>query len=172
MYPSGIGVNTTHDLHQYFSSGYFHSQKISNGIVTFAGCVKGRSPNEKRAIALIILCLFGVAVHWSSKTQTATVAHYSHSTWPQKWSIPKNLGFQVSDDPTPIYEDIQPKIDVINSKRLIIRVKHIDVPIHYVHDQYVLLNIDPFKSKTIIQPTDIEPKISTGPLLKRHYSYI
>ena len=52
-----------------------------------------------------------------------------------QWIRPilQNLGFQVSDAPTPIYEDIQPTIDIIKSNDLAIRFKHIFVPIQYVH---------------------------------------
>ena len=51
--------------------------------------------------------------------------------------ILKNLGFQVSDAPIPIYEDSQPNIDIIKENHLTRRVKHINVPINYVHEKYV-----------------------------------
>ena len=71
------------------------------------------------------------------------------STWRPKCSNGpnpsfKNLGFRLSDDSTPIYKDSQPKIDITKENHLTIWFKHISVPIHYVHDQYTLLTIDPF----------------------------
>ena len=64
--------------------------------------------------------------------------------------IPQNHGFQVSDDPTPLYKYRQPTIDIIISNHLTIRVKHIYVLIHYVHEEYAILNIDPVKLKPTI----------------------
>ena len=91
-----------------------------------------------------------------------------------QWLQPilKNLGFQVSDAPTPIYEDSQPTIVIIKANHLIIRVKQVSVPICYIHEKYVPITIDTVKLKTNIQPEDIGTKISTGPLLECHYSYI
>ena len=91
-----------------------------------------------------------------------------------QWLRPilKNLGFQVSDAPNPIYEEIQPTIGIIKTNHITSIVKHIDVSIHYVHDKYVLLTIDPVKIKPTIQPEDIGTKISTGPLPECHYSYV
>ena len=88
------------------------------------------------------------------------------------WPILKNLGFQVSDAPTPIYNNIQPRTDNIKKNHLTIRDNHIVATILYVHDKYDLLNIYPVKLRTIIQPEDIGNKRSTGPLIYCHYSYI
>ena len=54
----------------------------------------------------------------------------------------QNIGFQVLDAPTPIYEWSQPKIDIIKSNHLTSIVKHISVPIHYFREKYVLITID------------------------------
>ena len=80
-----------------------------------------------------------------------------------QWLRPilQNLGFQVSDAPNPIYEEIQPTIGIIKTKHITSIVKHIDVFIQYVHDQYVLLKIDHMKFKTTIQPEYIGTKFST-----------
>ena len=60
-----------------------------------------------------------------------------------------------SDDPTPIYEYRQTTIDILKANHILSRDKNIDVPIHYVHEQYVLHTIDPIKFKNTIQPADI-----------------
>ena len=62
-------------------------------------------------------------------------------------TVLQNLGFQVFDAPTPIYEENQPDIVIIKETHLISRVKHIAVPIHYLQEKYVLLTIYPFKLK-------------------------
>ena len=91
-----------------------------------------------------------------------------------QWIRPilQKLVFEVSHDKTLIYEESQPTIDVIKTNHPKIIVKHIAVPIHYVHEQYVLLTIYTVKLKTNIQPADIGTKSSTGPLFKKHSSYI
>ena len=62
----------------------------------------------------------------------------------------------VSYTPTPIYEDSQPTIKIIKSNNLTSLVKHISFPIHYAHDQYALLAIDPVELKNVIQKDDID----------------
>ena len=85
-------------------------------------------------------------------------------------TILQNLGFKVSEAPTPMYEYIQPTIVSFKENHLTSRVTHISFPIHYVHAQYLLLTIDSIKFKNTIQPADIGTKIYTYPLFKRHYS--
>ena len=55
-----------------------------------------------------------------------------------QWLQPilQNLIFQVSDYPTPIYEDIQPTIGVIKTNHITSIVKNIAVHICYVHEQF------------------------------------
>ena len=175
LWPYG---NTTHKLRQESPPGEFHSQKICNGLIYFSDGGEGRSPKYKRTIACAIICLSGVAVHWSGKTKPASAANSTDSrfltfylaTKMVQWHQPilKSLGFQFYDAPTPIYEDIQPTIDIIERIHFTIRVNHIAVPIQYVQGKYFLLTIDNVKSKTTIQKADIGNKISTVPLLKRH----
>ena len=100
---------------------------------------------------------FGVAVHLPAKTQPSSAAHYTDSefrtfyldTKMVQWirTILKNLGFQVSNSPTLIYEDIQPTIDIMKANQPTSRLKYIGVPINFVHGKYVLLTIDPIKLK-------------------------
>ena len=75
MYLTGLDGTTTHELCQESSLGNFHFQNISNGLVDFAYVVEGYDTNDKLAIAWFILCIFGVAVHWSYKTQPSSAAH-------------------------------------------------------------------------------------------------
>ena len=182
MYPSGLYGTTTHELHQEVTSGNFHSHNISNFFVSFVDGGEDRASNDKSVIACVILCIFGVSIHCSAKTQPASAAHSTDSevrtfylaTKMVQWLQPiqQNLDFQVSYAPTPIYRYSQPTIGIMKANHLTIQVKNIDVPIHIVHEKYYLLAIDPVKLKPTIQPEDIGTKSSNGPLLERHYSYI
>ena len=116
MYPAGLDFTATHDLCQEVSPDNFHSQKISNGLIYFSYLGEDHSPKYKRSVACAIHCIFGVAIHWSDKTQPASAAHSTDSyvrtfylstkivQW--IWTILQNLGNQISDAPTPTYEDI------------------------------------------------------------------
>ena len=64
MYPAIIDVTKTHEIHQDAYLGDFHFQNIFNGLVDFADGREGCDPNEKRAIAWLILCIIGIAIHW------------------------------------------------------------------------------------------------------------
>ena len=130
---------------------------ISNGLVYFSHGQEVCAPNDKISIYCIILCLFGVSIHWSAKNQPSSAAHskdsevstFYLSTKMVQWIRPilQNLGFQVSYAPNPKYEYSQPTFVIIKGKHLTIRVKHIFVPMNYVHNQYVLLAIDHIKLK-------------------------
>ena len=84
-----------------------------------------------------------------------------HPNVPMDLFHPSNLRFQVYNDPNPIYEEIHTTIDIIKLNHTTIRVKHISIPINYVHNKYSLMNIDPIKLKTTVQTADIGTKIST-----------
>ena len=91
-----------------------------------------------------------------------------------QWIQPilQNLGLKVFDDPTLVYKCSQPTIDIIKANNLTSRVKHISVPIHYFHDKCAVLTIYSVELKTTIHPKDTGTKISSGPLIDRHQSYI
>ena len=83
-------------------------------------------------------------------------------------TILKNLVFQVSYAPNTIYKYSQHTIDIIKANHLTRFVNNIAAPIHYLHQQYDILNIDPVKLKHKTQSAYIGVKRSTGPLLKWH----
>ena len=64
------------------------------------------------------------------------------------WPILQNLGFKAADSPIPTYEDSKNTIDIIKPNQLKIQVNHINVTIHYVHEQYYLLTVYHIKVKT------------------------
>ena len=91
-----------------------HSHNIPNGLVVFAYGGEGCAFNEKRTISCVVLCIFRISIHWLAKTQPASASHSKDSevltlylsTKMFEWLCPtlQNLGFQVSDAPTTIYE--------------------------------------------------------------------
>ena len=63
IYPIELYRTTTYDICKEVYPGNFHPKNITKGLVDLKFGGEGRVPNEKRAIACIVLCLFGVAVH-------------------------------------------------------------------------------------------------------------
>ena len=129
-------------------------------MVAFTDDVEGRATNDKHAIACLIFCIFVLAIDWPDKTQPASEDQSPESEVrtfylpPQmfQWIRPilQNIGFQRSNAPNTIYEDIQPTIIIIKENFPTSRFKHITVPIKYVHEKYSLLAIDTVKLKTTI----------------------
>lgn len=179
MYPCGLSIADSHQLSPEVGPGEFHTQSIPNSLTFFANGGKGRSLTDKRAIACIMATLFGVAIHWKAVTQPVCAAHSMDSevrTFYLGTKIAQtlrpifyNLGIHFIDKPTPIYEDSQPIIDIIRSNHITSRVKHIPVPIHYMHVQFTQLTFAPVKINTTIQHPDIGTKAISGPLLECHH---
>ena len=63
IYPSVIYGTKTHELCQEVSPGNYHSKNTPISLFAFADGGEGCTLNKKHAIASIIFCLFGVAVH-------------------------------------------------------------------------------------------------------------
>ena len=74
-YLSGLDRNITNEINQEFPSGNFYSHNISNGLILFVDGGEGRASNEKRLIACIIPCIFGIAVHQSYENLPASETH-------------------------------------------------------------------------------------------------
>ena len=75
MYTSGLDVTTICGLRQEVSPVNFHYQKISNGLVAFSDGGEGHSPNDKRYIAWVILCLFLLLFTGQKKNSLCSPIH-------------------------------------------------------------------------------------------------
>ena len=104
---------------------------------------KAMSPTKNVLYPASSSAFFGIAVHWSAKTQPAFVAHSTDSQVRTfylakekvQWLRPilQNLGFQVSNYQNTIYDYSQPTIDIIRVNHITSRFKNISVPINDVH---------------------------------------
>jgi len=89
-----------------------------------------------------------VAVDWKHDQQKRVALHSTDSKIRGPFSC-VHCGIRTQDvaqfigmllnylHPTPIYEDSQPFIDVLEANKVTNRVKHIAVPIHYIHEQFM-----------------------------------
>ena len=71
----------------------------------------------------------------------------------------------VSNNTKPTHNDSKPILYTMLYNHLTSRVNQIKVSIHYVHEQYLLLTIYPFKLNITIQPDDTRNKISTDNII-------
>ena len=69
-------------------------------------------------------------------------------------------------------EDSQPIIDIIQSNQITYLVKHITVPIAYIHEQFNIHKTKMYKISTHTKPADMGTKPLSGPLHEHHFSYI
>jgi len=181
MYPRGVQIHGDHKLSHGFSIDDVDDATITNHLAAFADGGEGRSLNDRRSIACVILALLGVAIHWKGVTQPAVSAHSTDSEVRTFYvatklvqnirPILKHLGIKITAA-TKIYEDSQPTIDIVRANHLTTRVKHIAVPIAYIHEQYVLLTVDPQKIDGKLQPADIGTKALPGPQVDNHFDYM
>ena len=156
-YTSGLNENTTNGLHQEVSPCDFHSKKRSTGLVVFVDEGEGHIPQQQTHHNLRNPLSFWWWCSLVSHNSTSLCSPFHrlrsshllniHQHFPMAPTHPKQIIFQVYDAPTPIYEYTQPTIDNINANNLTSRVKKIAFPIHYVHDNYVLLIVYPVKLK-------------------------
>jgi hypothetical protein len=107
-----------------------------NQLVGFVDASYAADPKTRRSITGIVFCYGGAAVAYKSKLQT-TVATSStesefyaavHAAKIAKYlrSVLDELGFDCSG-PTPIYEDNQAAIAMVNESRPTPRVRHLDI---------------------------------------------
>ena len=182
MCPRNVKVEGTHTLKHHFSIDPLDEATITNNLADFADGGEGRSACDRRSIACVIMTLLlGVAIHWKAVTQPGASAHSTDSEVRTFFvatkmiqnarPVLKQMGVKITA-PTKIYEDSQPTIDIVKANHLTTRVKHIAVPIAYIHEQYVLLTVDPEKIKGIIQPADVGTKTLPGPQVDAHFGYI
>ena len=71
--------------------------------------------------------------------------------------------------PLPIYADSQPMIDALNANTVTTRVKHIAVPIHFIHQQIKTARITLRKIGTHLNLSDSGTKPNPSPTHFRHF---
>ena len=74
-------------------------------------------------------------------------------------------------DPTIIYEDSQPCIDILASNSITSRVKHMAVAVGYIHQEIELGKAVPQKIKTTLNIADLGTKPLAAPSHHRHFEF-
>ena len=77
-----------------------------------------------------------------------------------------HLGFPESI-PTSIFEDNQGTFDIVQAGRLTSRIKHLDIPLKYLHDQHTHGSFQVHQCSTHLMLADYLNKALAGPVIKR-----
>ena len=78
-----------------------------------------------------------------------------------------HLGFPIST-PTPVYEDNKGTYDLIQAGRQTPRIKHVDIPLCYLHQKYKSGEFSIHQCSTHLMLADGLNKALSGPTLRHH----
>lgn len=83
------------------------------------------------------------------------------------------LGYaQALPAPTRHHEDNQPSINIISANKVTSRVRHVHIPICYMHYHYDCGTFAPSFCKGTLMCADICTKPTAGPLHHRHFNWL
>ena len=145
MYPRW-SIDGFHTLCVNFDPPKFEEIQLPNSLILIVDSDHARDMRTRRSCHHLQALVHGVALDWKHEQQRCVALHSTDSEIRGVFSCVKQ-GMNIQDVaifmgmprdsvlPTPIYEDSQPCIDVLDAKTVTSRVKHIAVPIHFIHDQ-------------------------------------
>jgi hypothetical protein len=148
-----------------------------NQLVGFVDASYAADPKTRRSITGIIFCYGGAAIAYKSKLQT-TVATSStesefyaavHAAKIAKYlrSVLDELGFPCAG-PTPLYEDNQAAIAMVNESRPTPRVRHLDIQHFAIQEWRARGIIQLFHIPGVINSADQQTKPLSFTLHSRH----
>ena len=181
MYPRR-SIDGYHTLRVNFDPPKFQEIKLSNGLIIIVDSDHARDKRTRRSCHCVLTLLAGVLADWKHNQQNVVAIHSTDSEIRGVFAAVKRglylqeialfIGFpQDSILPTPILEDSQPCIDTLNALTVTSRVKHIAVPIHYIHQQIARERFEMQKIGTQLTPADSGTKPSSAPVLFRQSDY-
>ena len=175
---------TGHDtLRVDFDKGLFRTINLPNKPCTMADSDHARDPATRKSIQCAISLLNGVVIAHKCQRQKATALHSTHSEIISALGATKQ-GLHVQNlctflkvppelvRPHPIFLDSQPCIDAVEANTVTTRVKHIAVPIHFIHEHIEASRIRTDKIDTTLNIADSGTKPNPSPTLFRHYDFV
>ena len=139
-----------------------------------------RDNRTRKSCTSIKALMLGVIFDWKMEQQKVVALHSTDSETRGVFAgtkrgltlqaIAEFLGFPNKNIyPTPIYEDSQPCIDILQANTVTTRVKHIAVPIHFIHHQIAMKKFTMVKIGTQLNLADSGTKPTPGPTHFRHF---
>ena len=137
----------------------------------------GTDLTDRKSISSCITLYNGSAISWKATKQLAIATSTTDAETRSLFTGLKkiltfrnflsHLGFP-EQDPTTIFEDNQGTSDIVNAGRLTPRVKHIDIPLCFIHDHHKQGSFDVKRCHTTLMLADGLNKALAGPVIKRH----
>ena len=132
---------------------------------------------DRKSVSSDIVLYNGVAVSWKASKQLCIATSTTDAETRSLFSglrrvitfrhFLQHLGIPEMK-PTVIFEDNKGTQDIVHAGRLTPRVKHIDVPLCYIHEQHRLQSFDVTTCSTHLMLCDGLNKALTGPSIRNH----
>ena len=182
MYPRR-SIDGYHTLRVDFDPPHFEEIELPNSLIFPVDSDHARDLRTRRSCHHHKALLNGVAVDWKHDQERCISLHSTEAEVRGVFACVKR-GMHTQDVslaigiprkillPSPVYEDSEPCIDILDANEVTSRVKHVAVPIHFIHDQirthgrFVVRKIS-----TRLNPADSGTKPNPSPAHFRHYDY-
>eukprot|EP00956_Cyclotella_meneghiniana_P029504 scaffold71543_cov60-Cyclotella_meneghiniana.AAC.2 len=166
-----------------FDPPKFKSISIPRTPCTIADSDHARDTLRRKSHHCVVSLLNGVIVHNRVQQQRAIALHSTHSEIIGSLAATKETHYlqdiythighpAVNIFPFPLYLDSQPCIDALEANTTTTRVKHIAVPIKYIHEKIAAGRIKLHWIDTTLNLADSGTKPNPSPTLTRHYDYL
>ena len=168
-------VISYHTLRIDFDPSKFEEINLPNGLIIAVDSDHARDNCTRRSCHNIITLTSNVGIDWKVEQHKYIALHSTDSETRGAFATTKKglslqdvaefLGFNGNDFCLlPIYKDSQPCIDILQAKTVTSYVKHITVPIHFIHDQIFLERIVIQKIGTNLNLADSGTKPNSSPV--------
>lgn len=183
FYPAGLSLDDWQELRVDFDPPNYKSMDIPNSLCEAVDADHARDHATRRSHHCTLAMICGVAIHWKMQQQKCVAIHSTDSEIRGNFGATKE-GLKLQDiaqfirvptkyfKPLPIYTDSQPAIDSINSNTITNRVKHIAVPIGFMHDQVSDGKVEFRKIDGKLNPADSGTKPTPAPTFFRHFDHV
>ena len=177
-------IDGYHTIRVNFDPPKFEEIQLPNGLIILVDSDHGRDLRTRRSCHNLIAFINGVAIDWKTAQQKIVSLHSTEAETRGAadatkrgiflQSICEFIGFEQSHiRPFTLFEDSQPCIDVLQAKTVTTRVKHLAVPIHFVHHHINILgDLTIKKIGTHLNVADSGTKPNSSPVHFRHYDHI
>jgi len=179
MYPRKKMAGS-HTVRVDFDHPNFESIELSNGLIELVDSDHARDNATRRSCHCILALLNEIVVHYKMQQQKIVALHSTDSEIRGALAATKE-GLYLQDicsflglsnefiRPLLIMEDSQPCIDALKANTVTNRVKHIAVPIHFIHQQIANGKVDFKKIGTHLNMADSGTKPNPAPTHFRQF---
>jgi hypothetical protein len=181
FYPRNVPLDGTTTLQHQYNHDQYDEQTVLNTLECFQDAGLARDLTDRRSISACFHFLYGVAVSWKIGKQPAVAAHSTDAELRAMFTATKrtitfrnfieHYGYNLPE-PTRHHEDNQPSIDIVAANKVTSRVRHIHIPVCYMHHYYDRGTFTPIHCKGTLMCADICTKPVAGPALRRHFDWL